>query len=319
MELVRMLVMALLAAAGSVPQDPAQEPPKPAPVPAPPQAAPPKELVPGELPADAPEETKALWRQLCKAASGEVAQPKVTGFDIVFDVRGWQPGTQAETDFNDARFRYLEAGWVSHSLSKNGRRSLRGPQGDWLVDPQGAATRLQGVELAEDRKQLDQIALVSRTFVRLVDPRALRLRSLKQLPAPPFPLPESMLARAKELAWLDLQSPDFAIARSDGKASTREVRAWVGVDVATKLPQLAVVAEDDRGTLVHESALLVELSDYRALEGFKVPHKLRTFPADFAQSPWRFAERPNLSLWLKQGSLRPALVPADFEPPKPQK
>ena len=94
-------------------------------------------------------------------------------------------------------------------------------------------------------------------------------------------------------------------------------RGALGVDqpVAARAAQLAVVAEDDHQTLVHESALLVELTDYRPMDGFKVPYKLRTFPADLTQSPWRFAEKQNLTLWLKEGSLRPTLKPADFDPP----
>jgi hypothetical protein len=65
--------------------------------------------------------------------------------------------------------------------------------------------------------------------------------------------------------------------------------------------------------------LLIELTDYRALDHFNVPHKLQIYPPDLGASPWSFAPKANMALWLKQGSLRPTLVPADFEPPKPKK
>lgn len=304
--LVHSLVLALL-------QEPA-----PAPVEAPPapqvqpEAKP--ELVPGALPTDATPQALDLWKAVRNATSGTAPQAKVTAFEIGFDARGWEAGGKSDADFNDGRIRFLAPGFVDSALEVKGRHRLRGPKGDWLVDAEGRRVRLSGIDYEQDRAELDQIVHVARTFANLVDAANLRLRSLKTLAAAPFPLPPEMAERAKALAWLELLSPDFAIARNDGKAGTREVRAWIGVDATTKLPRMAVVAEDDKGTLVHESASLILLSDYRPVDGFKVPFDVQTYQPDLRKSPWRFAETPKLRLWVKKATLRAPFTPETFNP-----
>lgn len=292
-------------------QDPS---PQPAPAPVAPPAPAPVELVPGALPADARPEAKALWSAIRTATGGPTPQAKVVAFEIGFDARGWESGGKGEADFNDGRIRFLAPGFVDSRLEKQGRRRVRGPKGDWLIDAEGRKLRLQGVDFEVDRAELDQIAHVARTFANLVDAANLRLRSLALLQAPPFPLPKSMSERAKALEWIELVSPDFAIARTDGKPGTREVRAWIGVDAAAKLPRMAVVAEDDKGTLVHESASLIVLDKYKPIDGFQVPYDVQTFQPDLTRSPWQFAEKAKLRLYVKTASLRAKLAAADFDP-----
>ena len=75
-----------------------------------------------------------------------------------------------------------------------------------------------------------------------------------------------------------------------------------------------MVARDDHGTLVLESALLVELDKYRALDGFQVPSRVSTYEPDTQRSPWVFRERDSMKLWLYSGTLRPTLTEKDFVP-----
>lgn len=297
------VALSLSTAAAELRQDPAPAPP---PVQAP-------ELVPGEVPASATAEARALWSAIQAATGGATPQAKVESFEISFDANG-RDAQGNSVSFSDGRIRFLAPGMVDSALDKNGRRRLRGPKGDWMVESNGTKLRLQGVELERDRGELDQIAHVARTFANLIDARHLRLRSLATLAAPPFAVPASMLERAKALKWIEVLSPDFAIAHADGKRSTREVRAWIGVDAASSLPKLAMIAEDDKGTIVHETALLIALDKYRALDGFQVPFDLRTYAPDLSHAPWTFAESEHLRLWLKSGSLRAPLTPKDFEP-----
>ena len=299
-------------------QDPAPAPVEPPPAPqVQPEVKP--DLVPGALPADASPQALELWKAVRAATSGATPQAKVTAFEIGFDARGWEAGGKGEADFNDGRIRFFAPGFVDSALEVKGRRRLRGPKGDWLVDAEGRRVRLAGVDYEQDRAELDQLVHVARTFANLVDSANLRLRSLRMLEAAPFPLPPTMAERAKALAWLELVSPDFAIARTDGKAGTREVRAWIGVDAATKLPRMAVVAEDDKGTLVHESASLIVLDKYKPVDGFQMPFDVQTFQPDLRKSPWQFSEKAKLRLFVKTATLRAPFTPDTFDPDATQR
>jgi hypothetical protein len=314
------------AASARRPQDPAPvERPidKPVDVPKPPEQdaktapLPPRleALVPGAMPADAAPEAVAMWTAVRNGLGAEPSGAPVTAFDLGFEARVWQPNGEGEKTLKNAQLRFLAPDFVDSAL-ESGRRRLRGPRGDWIVDAKGQAQRLQGVELAQDRRELDQIVHVARTFANLVNVRSLRLRKLERIAAAPFQLPASMTERAAGKSWLSLVSPDFAIARHDGTKSERDVRVWLAIDSATHLPSLAVVAEDDRGTLAPESALLLELVNWTVLDGLRAPKSVRTFLPDTSGGTWRFQEKQNLQLWLTKGSLRAKLVPADFEPPR---
>jgi hypothetical protein len=317
-----LVLLAALAAQDPTPAPPVVAPPsqKPiqttAPTVAPLDAEP--ALVPGQLPADASEAARAAWTAMCVATSGEKPQPKVTSFDLHFDGTVRQAGDQGLHDVSNARYRYTEPGWISTVLS-NGER-LRGPRGDWFIAAGGVPIKLQGTDYANDTRELDDNVQVARTFVSLIDPRGLRIRSLAVLAAPPFALPAAMLEEAKKLTWLDVVSPDFerpnAKPTPDGKPATKLVRAQIGLDQKTHLPQIAFVAQDDHGTIVHDTALLVKLANWRALDGFQVPSLLLTYPPDFSRSPWTFGEKSNLKLGLREGTLRPKLVEQDFLPPE---
>lgn len=300
-----LLALAQLSFAALLARGQGEAPPPAAPLT---QAAP--ALVPGQIPPAASAEARVAWLELCKAASGATAQPRVTSFDLRFDGRA-QPVGRETHDFDDARYRYLEPGWIATTL-KDGAERMRGPGGDFFVKEK-IATRLQGSEFATDLRELDDQARIAHSFVSLIDPRALRLRSLALVKGPPPVLPASLVKRASELVWLEIESPDFHCdARS---AAPVDSRAWIGTDKQTRLPQLALVARDDRGTIVHESALLVRLEEFKPIDGFQVPHKLRSFQPDLSLSPWSFSEQPVLTLWLKGGSLRPPLAEKDFLPP----
>lgn len=309
--------LAATAAAGIAiaAQDPAPQPtppPAPAPQPAPADAAP---LVPGALPADASPAARSAWEALCAALGAAADAPRVEAFDLSFDARAWAQGGEGEKSFRNARLRFLAPNFVDSAFD-SGRRRMRGPRGDWIVDAQGAAVRLQGVEMAQDRRELDQILQVARTFANLVNARTLRLRKLETVATPPFELPAALAQRASAVSWLSLVSPDFALARSDGSKSDTEVRAWIALDSATQLPALAVVAEEGVDASTPRTALLVELWNWAPLDGLRSPKNVRTYPPLEGGAKWSFQDKQNLQLWLTKGSLRAKLAPGDFEPPR---
>ncbi|MCC7011601.1 MAG: hypothetical protein IT454_03480 [Planctomycetes bacterium] len=272
------------------------------------------ELVPGALPANASPDAVALWSKI-RASTGSAGAPApVTSFELRFDGRGWDAQGN-NTDFNEGRIRFLSPGFVDSALQKNGRRRIRGPKGDWMLDANGGKFRLSGVEMENDRRELDQIAHLARTFANLIDSRNLRVRALSLMPGAPFPIPAAMKSRADALKWIEVVSPDFALLGSDGKRSQRDVRAWIGVEATNARPSLAVIAEDDKGTLVHETALLVSFDKYKPLDGFQVPYVLVTYAPDFAPSPWTFSSNPRMQLWLADKcTLRATFASKDFEP-----
>lgn len=276
------------------------------------------ELAPGVLPGDATPQAIAAWNALSTALGVSADTPRVSAFDLSFEARVWQEGGEGEKTFKNGRLRFLAPNFVDSALD-SGRRRLRGPRGDWLIDSKGSALKLQGVELQQDRRELDQITHVARTFANLVNTRALRVRKLELVAGLPFQLPAKAAERVAGAQWLALVSPDFAIARHDGSVGAREVRAWLALDPKDQLPALAVVAEDESGTLAPESALLIELVNWTTLDGQRAPKNVRTFAPDLdalaARGEWRFRERQTLQLWLTKGTLRAQLSPADFAPP----
>ena len=266
-------------------------------------------LVPGALPADASPEARAAWQELLKAAA-PAAGGAVRAFDLTFEGSAYSADKQTN-DF-DARYRYLEPGFVRMTLLPSSRERMRGPRGDFLVE-KDRPIRIEGRELKEDLRELDDTLGLARTFVGLTDPRNLRIARLELMAQPPAGLPAQLARRAAELRWLELVSPDFRRAR--GAQALHRVQ--LGLRRDTHLPALAVVArEQPGGALELETAQLVELEDFRALDGFRVPFHLRSYGVDAERSPWGFAERQSVDLYLlEQGaSLRPPLTPADFVP-----
>ncbi len=305
----------VLAAQEPAPAPAPQDPPRPAPhtpLDAPADAA---QLAPGALPADASPAARRTWEALCSALGAAADAPRVEAFDLSFDARAWAEGGEGEKSFRNARLRFLAPNFVDSALD-SGRRRMRGPRGDWIVDAQGTAVRLQGVEMAQDRRELDQILQVARTFANLVNARTLRLRKLETVATPPFELPAALAQRASSVTWLSLVSPDFALARSDGGKSSSEVRAWIALDSATSLPSLAVVAEESTDPAAPHTALLIELWNWAPLDGLRSPKNVRTYPPLSDSPKWGFQDKQNLQLWLTKGSLRAKLAPIDFEPPR---
>jgi hypothetical protein len=199
---------------------------------------------------------------------------------------------------------------------------MRGPGGDFVIE-KGRSVSLKGREYDEDRRELDQTLAVMKSFVGLTDPRSLRVASLERMGGPPSGLPEVLQQTVRSsfgksevrkvepenLVWLEVISPD--LRRSAHAERSGLQRAQVGLDPKTHLPLLAVLSEersDGSG-----EPLLVELFDFRELDGYRVPFRVRSYLAEPSAGPLRYG-RPSVELWLKGGTLRPKLTPADFVP-----
>ncbi len=275
----------------------------------------PSGTTPGAIPAETPPEARASWEAMVAAAFPDGPSERVTCFDFECWGTAYTGGRQAN-DF-EARIRFLEPGFVHRTMKRSGRGQVRGPAGDFLIDEKGRVLPLQGREYAEDRKDLDRTVAVARTFVALTDPLHLTIASLELQPAAPTSLPGAFAARAAELTWLVVRSPDFYLADAAevpaGETDARPLyRVQLGLDRTTKLPELVVIQRDDPGQV--QLAQLVQLKKFKTLDGHRVPFEVRTFDPDLRLSPWKFGTRPATLLGINQGSLRPDLTAKDFEP-----
>ena len=244
-----------------------------------------------------------------RACSLRLLSTAITASDVRF-----RPPGEKGNDINGARYRYTEPGWIATTLSK-GIERMRGPRGDWYVQD-GAATKLQGADFANDSRELDESVQTASNFVRLIDPHALRIRSLVVMSAPPVVLPAAQIELAKTLTWLDIVSPDVTRPGAKASETARPIHSQVGLDPKTHLPRLAVATDDDKGVQVPEIALLVQYDNWGPLDGFQVPSLMLTYPLDRSHSPWTFGDQYNVKLGLIDGTLRPKLTEQDFLPPQ---
>jgi hypothetical protein len=284
-----------------------QDPPKPPPLPgakeAPAAQAPEKPLVPGALPEGTGAEERTLWQQLCRAALGkDGTRVPLTGFDLLLDAE-IRPADNQRNEVRALRYRYQAPDWVRATTEK-GRELLHGPKGDFLIDPTTNEKQMLAVgrEGAEDRRQLLEIADLSRNFIALSDPAALRIAELKLGSASPALPPE-----AQKLVWLELLTPDF---RLPGAATPGMLRVRLGLRRDKGLPELCLVGPGEPGA---RPTTLIRVLDYREKQGLVVPHDLALFPLDKATG--KFAVQPGLRIWLKHDSnLRPQFAPETFVP-----
>lgn len=275
------------------------------------------ELVPGRIPAETSAEARALWQTLIDAMLGaqETRRP-LSSFDLTFDVRSQRGGSH---DLNGARFLYRAPNWVSSQLSKT-NRLVRGPEGDFLIGREDVI-ELRGRDAREDRQQLDDTVNIAHNFTALTDPARLRLAKLELCSAPES-IPEELRELAGALRWIEAESPDFRLYRTDSSVRRRRsddeslFRATIGLDPKRALPTLVVIAEISGRRNDASSALLVRFDRYGELDGYQVPHYLATHPLDPKTFARTFRPRPELQLWLgKNGRLNPELEPALFSPP----
>lgn len=274
-------------------------------------------LVPGALPAGTPAAAREQWERVCRASfmSAGVKTP-VTAFELRLDVR-FKAKVQSSNDFK-ATYSFLAPGFVRATL-QSGREILRGPEGDFLLDKKrGEPVKLDATrENAEDRRLLDEILSISRNFVALTDPRSLRIAGLMPLAAAPAALPEKFKARANELAWIDVQSPDFRLSRArKGKAvsGTPICRVQLGIDPKADLVELALVNDGTSKAALAASTLLIEMKEFETRDDFKVPRSILVYEIDETQRTLTFRSEPTSDMVVMSANLRAALKAEDFLP-----
>jgi len=318
------ITTAILVAPTSTAQEGAPPPPPPAPTTAATPAAAAwldvdgAALAPGKLPTSTAEDARKAFELLRAAPRAKLADPyPLQGFDLRVDLR-YRGAEGARNDLPDARWQWLAPDHLRLSTGRK-RELLRGPKGDWLVDSSRTPTELIELGVArehkEDRRALDEGLALARTVASLFDLRALRLRRVAGATAPTCPN-EALTARAGELAWLLVETPDLALPPEAERRPSDMVRALLGYDRALGLVEQAQLAELRAGEAggppsAAAPTLHVALRDHRLVDGILVPHH---FAVHGIGPQGKLRAEAGMDGYLRGASLKPAFAPEQFTP-----
>lgn len=257
-------------------------------------------------------EARALWARVCDA-SGPASRAPLSAFQLEAEVL---TRTGAQTNEAKIDYRFLAPDCIRFMLPSKSTTGRFGPAPEqyWLQSREGVVV-LAGREYKEDRAAVDQMLVLARNYVALSNPAQLDLRALALI-ALPDDLPRELARRAGKLGWLVLESPDFALVRSETQRERPTLyRVELGIRGEDQLPAFAIVREVAKNGA---DPLLVEFSDYRPQDDFVLPRQLKVHVLDRSVTPTLFAAKPAQEVYVTGAALRPKFTPADFQPQKPK-
>ena len=271
---------------------------------------------------------------------GEGAPRPMGAFVVTFDARVRQ---QVEGGSTDVRTRFLfkeeGRGWIRGEFPRSGRASVRGPQGDWLLDGDEVVD-LSDFSNAESRREHERWLAIARNFAALSAPTSMRVARAEARTAEPqegdtrslrfgervLRLPTArQVRRGLELAWIELESPDFDLVEGSGGARGLR-RVLLGLTPDTGRPELVLVEPLTRPAWDDEAApraAWVEVKGWEELGDRRLPKQLlvhRELPPTGPAQPQTFEGRAGVDLYLVPSQTRPDadLVAADFGKPAPR-
>jgi hypothetical protein len=307
-------------------ESPPPVPPVPAPGGAPRANDPAIDSLPrGTLPADADLAAKEAWQrtlQSQQAAGNAAGTQRVTAFDLQLEVRHRSADNQTNDSPSPLRYRYLDPGFVRVTTASK-REHVRGPRGDFLIDPERheVIPLVPSRENEQDIRQLNESVGIARNFIALTDPAALRIAGLKLLPGAPTALPQTVKDRFAKapLQWLEVRTPDFHLIASIDRTAPPPpslVRVAIGADAKSGEVELALVDVDGPATAPTAAAVLIELANYTAIDGFRMPQLIKVYRIDEKSAARSFGAEPTTMLGIvtRSASLRAPLKREDFLP-----
>ncbi|MEO0650129.1 MAG: hypothetical protein AAFZ65_05580 [Planctomycetota bacterium] len=156
-------------------------------------------------------EAAALWQALTDALRDPAQRDlRIEAFAIEFDLRA-RRGVQTNDLTVQASF--LAPDYVAFNDAA-GRRVGYGPDGPWLEERDQSVVRLEGRNYRQDRRNLERIRNLARTYLALTDPGRIRIESLRRMEGRPPVLPQSREVRRTKphrLEWLEVVTPDFGV------------------------------------------------------------------------------------------------------------
>ncbi len=295
---------------------------------------------PGVLPADTSPEARKLWSAMIAAlrpkTTGEVAA-EINAFDFKITTRVTSVTPDGSHQKNDVQLRYCYLGpnFVKRiMLDLKNVESMHGPDGDWLWDPdKNDRIPLVGSDYAQDRRENLQMLSMAHNYLALSEPGRLRVAHLERLDKPPAALPaidpkdpatpkDSALTLAASLDWISFTSSDLQVIEPVKSKEQPSFRALIGLDPKSHLPLVNMIFQDDHGTLVNETAVLIDFTtdpkNYGTIDGHLVPKYWRKHDPLMPSSPFTFEKEARLAVFIDTASstLHPKLTADDFRPPK---
>lgn len=277
----------------------------------------------GELPASTSKVARERWTKatIASLVPGVERKP-VTAFDLSIDLQ-YRKDDRSTNNAPNARYRWLAPGYVRAETGRSKVAHLRGPQGSFLLDwskgDKVESIRLDvGRENTTDLRQLDEEASIAGNFAALTNPGSVRVLKLVEVAAPASVLPDVLIESAKVLAWIEIESPDFFFPGAQPNVA-RIARVTLGLDPESSLPQIVVVDDASKPKAINLSTVVLQLSDFRATDGFQVPFKILIFmpeapdPKGPPSAPW-MRKTPAMDMVVTKASLRAPLKPEDFTP-----
>lgn len=275
-------------------------------------------------------EARALWERLsraARAAEGELAP--ITAFVLEAEVLT-REGVQ--TNELTVDYRFLAPHFIRFKLP-GGRETGRGPgegrKSYWMKEGDELVV-LDGRDDVQGRRLVDEMTSVARNYLALSDPSRIALTELALLTAPPTGVPAELRKEARDLHWLRVASPDFALLRGEARggapaAAERPIyEVELGLHPETSLPALAIIRP--RGPLggggggapsERPEPMLIRLSKFREHEGFRLPFAIlvhRLDPAVLPPAPPAFEPKPSQEIHVTRAELRPQLNEESFRP-----
>ncbi len=260
----------------------------------------------------APEARKA-WERLC-AASGSPSREPITAFHLKAEVLTRSAGAQN----NELRidYRYLAPDCIRFMLPSHNETGRFGPaQEQYWLKSRKEVVVLAGREYKEDRRQVDDMCVLARNYVALSNPGRLNLLALERRASAPGDLGPELLRRSGKLTWLALETPDFALVRSEGASAPAGTIYLVELGLREDaLPALVVIREKPRAAAAPGEPLLVELGRFEDRAGFQIPFQLLVRVLDRSHQPPVFSRDPSQEIYVTEADLRPQLTSDDFRP-----
>lgn len=302
----------------------------------------------GRIPEGTSPEAIATWDKLVTATRADLAP--IHSFDLRFEVI-----TKAEGSTNrlPVGITYLEndharSPFIRLFLKRPDLLSIHGPTGNWMMDGD-TIQAMSGREFKDDLQNLAEYRTLSRNLLGLIQPGRLRIVSARRLTAHaepdtqvhperclvfdgaapadtgndrgsaarPVRLPTAkMAAAAKQLEWIELRSPDLRVHHSGPMNEGEVYRARLGLDPASGEVKLALLhAETARGGVDIARSLLVEVSSYREISGYRLPKVFTVKEPDRNSMYMEFPDREGTMLGLlKESSVNLKLTEAHFTP-----
>lgn len=265
--------------------------------------------------ASAAADAEEAWQSFLEAARGGKDTAPITAFRLSADVL-IRDGVQ--TNELKIDYRYLEPACIRFRLpdQKEVGRFGAKQREYWLRDREEVVV-LAGRDYVQDRKQIDEMYSVAKNFVTLSDPSRATVSSLELLETLPSSLSASALKESKKekLRWLRVQSPDFALLRTDGTPAAEGTT--YAVDLALQPDghaRFVIIREKAApGTPVAEP-MFIDMENFKDQNGFRIPFKFLVHRLDGRARPLVFAEKPAQEIYVAGADLRAKLKVEDFKP-----